>query len=77
MEAMIINAQGFATLAITAESKNLMSLFCLTRKVKKQSLLFGLKPGIKPKPFDRNSTRIIVAVSRKGLGFSAAFIQGY
>lgn len=76
MEAMSLNALGFASLASTAESKSFMGLFLVTRKLKKFALTFGSKGKKKlQEKFDKETTGIFVAVSEKGLGFSSAFIQ--
>ena len=76
LEAMSVNALGFTTLASTAESKGLMGLFLLTRKLKKFALTYGLKAKErKPQRFDKETTIIFVTVSKEGIGFSSAFIQ--
>ena len=74
MEAMVINAAGFATVATTAESKSLMNLFLSTRRLKKVALCIGNESS--EIAYDLSNTKIFVLVSKKGLKFSAAVIQG-
>ena len=75
-EAMSVNALGFAGLASTAESKGLMGLFLLTRRLKKFALTYGLRAKErKQEKFDKEKTIIFVAVSGEGIAFSSAFIQ--
>ena len=74
MEAMALNAVGFSTIAATAESKSLMHLFLSTRRLKKVALWFGLEQGLKA--HDILNTKLVVLVSKRGMKFSAAVIQG-
>ena len=73
-EATVMNAAGFANLATTAESKSLMNLFLSTRRLKKAALCFGCDDC--HKDFDLASAKVIVLVSKRGMKFSAAVIQG-
>ena len=62
---------------MTAESKSLMNLFLVTRKLKKFALTFGLGSSEKsPEKLDKENTAVYVLVSKTGLHFSSAFIQG-
>lgn len=71
-----MNALGFAVLAATAESKGLMGLFLLTRRLKKFALTFGFEEKErKQEKFDKEATIIFVVVSGEGIAFSSAFIQ--
>ena len=76
MEAMGLNALGFASMATTAETKSLMMLFLVTRKLKKFALMFGLDADAKPQGnLDTQNTAVFVLISKAGLQFSSAFIQ--
>ena len=77
-EAMSLNAFGFALLCKTAESKNLMRLYLLTRKLKKFALSLGealIPPGSRTS-MDKNDTAIYCVVTTKCLRFSSSFVQG-
>lgn len=76
MEAMALNALGFASMATTAETKSLMMLFLVTRKLKKFALMFGLDADAKPQGnLDIQNTAVFVLISKAELQFSSAFIQ--
>ena len=76
MDAMALNALGFASMATTAETKSLMMLFLVTRKLKKFALMFGLDADAKPQGnLNVQDTAVFVLISKAGLQFSSAFIQ--
>lgn len=75
-EAMILNSLGFSLLAVTAESKGLMSLFLLSRKLKSLAVGFGLGPTEKPQGVSSENTTILILISKQGLPFASAVIQG-
>ncbi len=72
-EALTLNSLGFATLAVSAESKSLMSLFLLTRKIKRLAVHFELKEDENPLKFDKD---LMVLISDRGLLYSSVFVQG-
>ncbi len=73
---MSLNAQALSCLIVTPESKALMFLFLVTRKLKKIALHFGLKPNEKTAGFDSRSTSILVLLSKEYLSLTSSFIQG-
>ena len=75
-EAMGLSSLGFSLLATTAESKGLMNLFLLTRKLKRLAVNFSLNEREKPPVISKEITNILVLTSQRGLSFSSAFIQG-
>ena len=75
-EAMVLNSLGFSLLATTAESKGFMSLFLLTRKLKRLAVDFTLDQKEKPPVISKESTNILVLTSEHGLAFSSVFVQG-
>lgn len=72
-EAIALNSIGFATLAVSAESKSLMSLFLLTRKLKRLAVHFELKEDENPLKFDKD---VMVLISDRGLSYSSVLVQG-
>ncbi len=72
-EAIALNSLGFATLAISAESKSLMSLFLLTRKIKQLAVHFELGEDENPPRFNKD---VMVLISDRGLSYSSVFVQG-
>ena len=75
LEAMSLNAQSFSTLVTTAESKSLMNLFLVTRKLKKCALNFGLQGSDQLRPFSKDSDKVFVLISKRGLGYASAYVQ--
>ena len=74
-----LNSLGFARLAITAESKSLMSLFVSMRALRKFSVSFadsGDNNVQSVKEFDLGTTSVCVFFDTEGLRYSSAFVQG-
>ena len=76
LEAMSLNALGLTTLVISPESKGLMSLFLLSRKLKKSATIFGLESTEKSRPFSELGCSVIVLVSKNLVRHWSAFVQG-
>ncbi len=72
-EAITLNSLGFAVLATSAESKSLMALFLLTRKLKRLAVHFELKGDENPPKVKKDVT---VLISSQGLHYSSTFVQG-
>lgn len=75
-EAMLLNGMGMASLIVSAESKGLMFVFVIARKLKKLALNFGLKSDEQVVPFSKQNCSIIIFVTNDLLYLSSAFIQG-
>ena len=72
-EAITLNSLGFAVLATSAESKSLMGLFLLTRKLKRLAIRFELKGDEIPLKVKKD---VMVLISNQGLRYSSTFVQG-
>jgi uncharacterized integral membrane protein len=73
-EAMIINTRGMASLIMSAESAGLMSLFLVTRKLKKLATNFGLNSA-SGMSFKQIHCSVVVYVSNDMLPLATAFVQ--
>ena len=74
--AMSESAHGMTRLLTSAESAGLMSLFVLTRRLRKLAVRFGLKSAEKVPPFKQLGFTVCVYASTDLYDLSLPFIQG-
>lgn len=75
LEAMATNAHAMCTLIVSPEASGLMSLFLITRKLKKLAVCFGLKGTEKAPVYKELDYSLFVYVSNDMLKISTHFIQ--